>query len=58
MVDQIYRRKEVLKMIGISNSTLYEWISAGDFPKSIKMGKRSVGWLESDLNNWIESKRG
>nr|WP_010597693.1 AlpA family phage regulatory protein [Rickettsiella massiliensis] len=30
-------------------------VAKGEFPKPIKLGKRSVGWLESDVDAWIEA---
>jgi prophage regulatory protein len=29
-------------------------MSNGEFPKSISLGGRAVGWLESDINEWLE----
>jgi len=31
-------------------------MEAGTFPKSIPLGARAVGWLESDINKWIEEQ--
>jgi prophage regulatory protein len=28
----------------------------GEFPASISLGGRSVGWLEEDINNWLNQK--
>lgn len=26
------------------------------FPKTISLGKRSVGWVESEINDWIQDR--
>jgi len=31
-------------------------MARGTFPKAIKLGARSVGWLESEINAWIEAQ--
>jgi prophage regulatory protein len=30
----------------------------GTFPKQYKLGPRAVGWLESDIEKWIEQRCG
>ena len=56
--SQILRRHDVESRTGIPRSTIYAKMASGDFPASIKLGARSVGWLESDIENWIKSKLG
>lgn len=50
------RRPEVLSRVGLSSSTLYEMIAAGDFPAPIPIGRQAVGFLESEVEAWIEQK--
>ena len=52
----IKRLNGVKSMVGLSRSTIYALMAAGKFPKSISLGERSVGWLESDVDAWIDSK--
>ena len=52
----ILRRDEVLKRIGLGKSCLYELQARGEFPRSISLGGRIVGWLESEVNEWIEKR--
>ena len=52
----ILRRKQVEARTGLARSTIYLHIKAGSFPRSIALGPRAVGWLESDVNNWIASR--
>jgi len=57
--NRILRKKEVLHLTGISSATLYRLISKGAFPLSKKLtgdSGRAVGWLESDINNWVNSR--
>ena len=53
---KILRVPEVLARLGIGRSTLYEWQSRGAFPPSIPLGERSIGWLESEVDEWIEAR--
>lgn len=56
MCNKIIRLSGVKNMVGLSRSTVYSLIAAGKFPKSISLGERSVGWLESDIQAWIDSR--
>ena len=49
----ILRRPQVEQRTGLSRSTLYQYIKDGDFPKPVRLGLRAVGWLESDISEWI-----
>jgi len=54
---KILRLKEVIKLTGLSRSTIYSEISKGNFPRQISLtGKRRVGWLESSIIEWIKSR--
>lgn len=55
-MPKILRKKDVLEKTGLSKSTIYELITKNQFPRQIKLSKRSVGWLESEIDQWIKSK--
>ena len=52
----ILRRPQVQQRTGLSRSTLYQYIQDGHFPRPVSLGPRAVGWLESDVNTWIEAR--
>ncbi|EHH0683512.1 AlpA family transcriptional regulator [Vibrio vulnificus] len=54
MSHKIMRLPEVIKMTGLSRSTIYLRMSKGSFPLSISLGERAVGWLETDIEQWLE----
>jgi prophage regulatory protein len=53
---RILRKKQVRDITGVPNSTLHELIKAKLFPSSIKLGPRSVGFLEHEVQEWIEDR--
>lgn len=55
-MKKILRLKAVQDSTGLSRSTIYLMMRAGVFPKSISLGLRSVGWLEADIQSWIDSR--
>ena len=56
MAKKILRLKEVKTRTGLGRSTIYLRIAQGSFPRSIALGERAVGWLESDLDEWINER--
>jgi prophage regulatory protein len=53
---RIMRQPEVCYATGLPKSTLYYLIAEGRFPKPMKLGLRSAGWLASDVEAWIEAR--
>ena len=56
MFHQVLRIFEVSDRTGLPRSSIYAKIQTGDFPRPIKLGARSVGWLEADINSWLDEK--
>jgi prophage regulatory protein len=55
---KILRLREVKEITGLSRSTIYLEIAKGKFPKQIQLtGARSVGWHESAIILWVESRQ-
>lgn len=52
----ILRRKQVEQRTGLSRSTLYLKISNKEFPASVSLGARAVGWLEADVDAWLQGR--
>ena len=53
---QIWRLKKVMEQTGLGRSSIYNFIKAGEFPKPIALGDRAVGWLASEVEEWILSR--
>lgn len=56
MKNKMLRLRAVQDWTGLSRSTIYAMIKRGDFPNNILLGARSVGWLEADIQTWIDSR--
>jgi prophage regulatory protein len=52
----ILRRKQVQARTGLSRSTIYLYIKDGVFPKPVALGPRAVGWIESEVSDWIAER--
>ena len=52
----LLRMTQVKARTGLSRSTIYLRIKAGDFPAQVSLGLRAVGWLEIDIERWIATQ--
>lgn len=52
MALRIMRLNEVKAVTGLSKTTIYRFEKEGRFPSRISLGKRSVGWMEDDVQNF------
>lgn len=50
---RIIRLKEVIDSTGLARSTIYKYIEEGAFPKSVSLGDRCVGWVDTEVHDWI-----
>ncbi len=55
-MNRILRRPDVTSITGLSRSTIYALMEKGAFPKQVKLGSRAVGWLESEIENWLRCR--
>lgn len=56
MSEQIIKLPEVVKTTGLARSTIYKLISENSFPKQIKLTSFSSGWIQSEVDQWIEER--
>lgn len=53
----LINRRTLLKMIPLSDRTIYNLEQRGEFHKRIVLTSRSVAWDLAEVENWIEEKR-
>jgi prophage regulatory protein len=56
MTARILRRPQVEEMTGLGRSAIYEYMARGEFPRPIRLSGKSVGWLESEVGDWIKAR--
>jgi prophage regulatory protein len=56
MSGKILRLPKVMEKTGKCRSTVYADMGNGNFPKSIPIGARAVGWLEEEVEQWISER--
>jgi prophage regulatory protein len=55
-MKRILRLPAVKSATGLGRSELYDKIRRGEFPPQVKLGPKAVGWLESEVDAWIDQR--
>ena len=53
---RIIRWPTVHDKVGLCRSQVHKLVSQGSFPHPIKLGLRSSGWVESEIDTWLEQR--
>ena len=53
---QVIRLSSVIEATGLGRSSIYKYISEGKFPKPVSLGDRAVGWVSTEIDQWIRDK--
>jgi prophage regulatory protein len=56
MMQTILRLPAVRERVAMSRSTIYQRINEGTVPPPVNLGKRAVGWLESEIDGWLSAQ--
>jgi len=60
---RVVRVQKVKEMTGLAHSTLFAKYDQSSpcfdptFPKRVRLGARSVGWVESEVIDWVHNSR-
>lgn len=52
----LIRRPRVEEKTGLGRSAIYEMIADGLFPRPVPLGSKSVGWIEHEVDAWIDAR--
>jgi prophage regulatory protein len=53
---RIIRRHELTDKVGYSLAHIYRLERAGLFPRRVHLGRRAVGWVEEEIENWLRER--
>ncbi len=51
---RIIRKSELLDRVGLSAMEIWRREKAGQFPRRVKLGPNSVGWVEEEIDAFLE----
>jgi prophage regulatory protein len=55
---RVLRMRDLPGKVNLQPSTIYDLIARGRFPAPFKIvsGGRAAGWLENDIDNWLDGR--
>ena len=53
---RILRLPEVVKRTGLPRASIYQQMALGIFPRQVAISVRSRGWIESEIQTWIDQR--
>lgn len=56
MTDTMLRQPEVLRRTGLSRTSIWRRVREGDFPAPHQLGPNSIGWPESEIDEWLDNR--
>lgn len=57
MQDRVVRATELKEIIGLSRTSVWRLENSGEFPKRRQISPGAVGWLHSEVIEWLESRQ-
>jgi prophage regulatory protein len=57
MAPRMLRILDVSKRVGLGRSSIWKAVKEGHFPPPRRLSRRSVGWFELDIEQWLRSRR-
>ena len=56
-MDEIVREPERQRITGLSRTTWWRHEKQGRAPRRVALSDNAVGWLRSELDEWLQSRR-
>ena len=56
MTNTLIRLPEVQRRTGYSKAWIYRLLKEQRFPQSVKIGSRSIAFIESEIDEWIDQR--
>lgn len=52
----ILKINDVTQKVKLKKSSIYAKVKEKRFPAPIKLGERSTGWIESEIDHWLHER--
>ncbi|WP_421335552.1 helix-turn-helix transcriptional regulator [Aeromonas veronii] len=50
------RVREAIQKTGLSKSSIYDLMAQGQFPQTVRLGGRSVAFVEGEVDTWMAER--
>ena len=56
MENRMLSAREVVERVGLHRSTIWKAVRAGTFPAPHELAENKIGWPESTISTWLDSR--
>ncbi len=56
-MGELITRKEVARILNVSESTVYRWVCSGHLISPFELGPNRIVWTRSEIMEWIEAQK-
>ena len=56
-MGELITRKEVARILNVSESTVYRWVCSGHLISPFELGPNRIVWTRTELTEWIEKQK-
>lgn len=56
MTQSLLRLPQVMARTGLGRSAIYGRIQNGGFPSPVQIGPRAVGWIDTEIDEWVATR--
>ena len=56
-MNEIITRKEVARILNVSESTVYRWVCSGHLTPPFELGPNRIVWTRSEILEWLENRK-
>ena len=59
MQSEILRIKDIIRVTGLSRTSIWRYVKSGSFPEPVSLGgpgSRTTGWYASEVADWLETR--
>lgn len=54
--SEFLRMPTVMRLTGLSRTTIYRLVAEHHFPSPVRLGLRAVGWRRADIDRWSDAR--
>ncbi len=56
-MGELITRKEVARILNVSESTVYRWVCSGHLISPFELGPNRIVWTRTEIIEWIEKQK-
>lgn len=53
---RLIRLPEVMAICGLSRSSVYAYVTRGEFPAPVKITRQASAWVQQEVQDWVEQR--